>query len=443
MARYPPPSLPPPPLSPLTHCEGLEQTNNGSDGDDFDPMYVVGVSLAALSALISSVALLIMKRSADTEAGLPLRPSCTHRWRRLWWLGFLMNTGSEVSLSVVALGMAPISVIAPIFGLAIVFSAVLARLGWVPGVKESLSRAEWASIVVIVVGIGLCSAFGPSTEHEIAFEDIGKFFGRASFLGYACPAAAFVLFWVAVLLPRSPLLWLRPGSRSVTLSICASAASGIAGAFSIVFSKIFSEAIIHRWLGKGDTSVFSDGVTYASVAGIAVCAPAQLWLLNWALGSGKAAYVVPLYTVMIICNNVIQGGLLFDEFTCLAESEYKLAVFVTALLLTVAGVALLSSQQEGARSRGGAASRGGADGSSVGPELSGPSASAFVPFRRSSRRDSASMRLVREVPGSPQAKAAGHFRERGRGIEEIQLRHRNSFDGCSQGSSSFGNLTAV
>mmetsp|Transcript_37131 Transcript_37131/g.122507 ORF Transcript_37131/g.122507 Transcript_37131/m.122507 type:complete len:293 (-) Transcript_37131:697-1575(-) len=213
MARYPPPSLPPPPLSPLTHCEGLEQTNNGSDGDDFDPMYVVGVSLAALSALISSVALLIMKRSADTEAGLPLRPSCTHRWRRLWWLGFLMNTGSEVSLSVVALGMAPISVIAPIFGLAIVFSAVLARLGWVPGVKESLSRAEWASIVVIVVGIGLCSAFGPSTEHEIAFEDIGKFFGRASFLGYACPAAAFVLFWVAVLLPRSPLLWLRPGSR--------------------------------------------------------------------------------------------------------------------------------------------------------------------------------------------------------------------------------------
>lgn len=176
-------------------------------------MYVVGVSLAALSALISSVALLIMKRSADTEAGLPLRPSCTHRWRRLWWLGFLMNTGSEVSLSVVALGMAPISVIAPIFGLAIVFSAVLARLGWVPGVKESLSRAEWASIVVIVVGIGLCSAFGPSTEHEIAFEDIGKYFGRASFLGYACPAAAFVLFWVAVLLPRSPLLWLRPGSR--------------------------------------------------------------------------------------------------------------------------------------------------------------------------------------------------------------------------------------
>ncbi|EOD06679.1 hypothetical protein EMIHUDRAFT_249736, partial [Emiliania huxleyi CCMP1516] len=174
---------------------GLEQTNNGSDGDDFDPMYVVGVSLAALSALISSVALLIMKRSADTEAGLPLRPSCTHRWRRLWWLGFLMNTGSEVSLSVVALGMAPISVIAPIFGLAIVFSAVLARLGWVPGVKESLSRAEWASIVVIVVGIGLCSAFGPSTEHEIAFEDIGKYFGRASFLGYACPAAAFVLFW--------------------------------------------------------------------------------------------------------------------------------------------------------------------------------------------------------------------------------------------------------
>ena len=80
-------------------------------------MFVLGVGLAALSALISSVALLIMKRSADIEVrpagscGRPffsrrhLNSPCPHlspsqagmplRRRKRWILGFVMNTASE------------------------------------------------------------------------------------------------------------------------------------------------------------------------------------------------------------------------------------------------------------------------------------------------------------------------------------------------------------
>ena len=90
------------------------------------------------------------------------------------------------------------------------------------------------------------------------------------------------------------------------MAVGATAASGVAGAFSIVFSKIFSEGVAHRWIGKvtlslalprppsppshrspapfasppsqGDTSVLSNGVTWASFAGILACFPAQVLL---------------------------------------------------------------------------------------------------------------------------------------------------------------------
>lgn len=173
----------------------------------------------------------------------------------------------QLSLSMIALGMAPLAILSPVFGLAIVFSAVLARLGWVPGVHETLSYAEWLSIAMVVTGIGLCSAYGPSSEDELPFDEIGGYFGRPAFLSYACPALAFVFGWVALLAPRSPLRAWRPDPRSLKLSIGTSAASGIAGAFSTVFGKIVSEAIFTRLLSKGDTSVVSNGVTWAALLG--------------------------------------------------------------------------------------------------------------------------------------------------------------------------------
>uniref|UniRef100_A0A7S3RZA6 Uncharacterized protein n=1 Tax=Emiliania huxleyi TaxID=2903 RepID=A0A7S3RZA6_EMIHU len=416
-----PPALPPP-LSPPSRC--------ASDNRGFEPVFVLGVGLAALSALISSVALLIMKRSADIEAGMPLRR------RKRWILGFVMNTASELSLSMIALGMAPLAILSPVFGLAIVFSAVLARLGWVPGVHETLSYAEWLSIAMVVTGIGLCSAYGPSSEDELPFDEIGGYFGRPAFLSYACLALAFVFGWVALLAPRSPLRAWRPDPRSLKLSIGTSAASGIAGAFSTVFGKIVSEAIFTRLLSKGDTSVVSNGVTWAALLGILCAAPVQLWMLNWSLGSGKAAFTVPLYTVMIISNNVCLGGLLLDEFSCLAQSHWQMAIFITALMLVVAGVASLSAQQEGAKLKVGDAAPNGV----TTPEAS-HSVTIFAGVAGAAQHEQATVEMFhgsflspRRVPrrttrlrpasspsrrDSPQLKAESAFESRARSLQQI------------------------
>jgi hypothetical protein len=103
------------------------------------------VGLAALSALISTFALLIMKHSADVEKGLPLRPSCKHPWRKRWWIGFIMNTGSELGISTFALMFVPMTVIAPVNGSAVIFSALVARLGWVSDRIYRITQARSCS----------------------------------------------------------------------------------------------------------------------------------------------------------------------------------------------------------------------------------------------------------------------------------------------------------
>lgn len=330
--------------SSFDRCDPPDQASDGgSSGVDVNSM--IGVALATLSALISTVALLIMKRSADVEVGLPLMK----RWR--WWIGFIMNTTSELSLSTVALALAPLSIIAPVFGMTVIFSALLARSGLVPGIQEMLSCCEWICLLIALFGIVLCSIFGPSSETAIQYDEYEYYFVQPQFLAYAIPACALVVGWMSVLLCTcfEPI---RPHPQSLTTSLFSALGAGTAGSFSIVFSKIFTTALIHRLISASDTSVLTMWITWLGIVGLVCCAPTQLWLLNSALGSGKAAFTVPLYTVMVTTNNIVQGGTLFDEFTCLAREPRDAAIFACAMVLVLAGVAVLSAQQESKKGKG-------------------------------------------------------------------------------------------
>ena len=104
----------------------------------------VGLCLAVASTVLTNLGILFQKLSADVEADRPLR----ERWR--FWLGFTLNLGSEAGLTTAALALAPMSVIAPLGGLSVVFNALMARFGVIPGIKEDMSPRDWASTVCIV-----------------------------------------------------------------------------------------------------------------------------------------------------------------------------------------------------------------------------------------------------------------------------------------------------
>ena len=282
------------------HCNATNATDvsfrdrcnppGGSSGG-VDVQALIGIFLAALSALISSVALVIMKRSADVEVGLPL----CKRWR--WWLGFVINTGSELTLSTVALTLAPLAIIAPVFGTQVIFSAMIARAGCVPGVKEMMSLCEWICLAGAIAGIALCSAFGPSSETAILYEEYQIYLLQGRYLGFLVPAVTLVFCW-SLILTNKRLKWLRPKDDSLTTAVVSSLGAGIAGSCSIVSSRIFTTALIWELIVGGNTKVLGMWVSWLGVFGLIASAPTQLWLLNSALASGKAAFTVPLYTVM-------------------------------------------------------------------------------------------------------------------------------------------------
>lgn len=215
----------------------------------------LGVGLAALGSFICSVALLIGKRSADVEAGLPL----CKRWR--WWTFFVINTTAEVSLSSVALSLAPLSQVAPCAGLAVIFSALLARAGCVPGVKERLSMIEWLSLVVAVVALIGSSFFGPKgTSRILPYDQYGQAFINPAFLGYAGFATLVVIGWLLLLLTPA-LRGLRPREGSIAYPLLSAYGAGICGSFSIVWQNIFVHSIemffgvcglrvLEYWCGK-------------------------------------------------------------------------------------------------------------------------------------------------------------------------------------------------
>eukprot|EP00966_Prymnesium_polylepis_P324817 7380823-Prymnesium_polylepis.3 len=65
----------------------------------------IGLFLYALSVLMTNVALLIMKRSTETEKDLPLSK------RKTFIFGWFLNFISEVAFSNVALALAPLAML--------------------------------------------------------------------------------------------------------------------------------------------------------------------------------------------------------------------------------------------------------------------------------------------------------------------------------------------
>ena len=130
-------------------------------------LHLVGMGFAALSSLCSTTGILMQKHSAHVEAGRHLcfcGAGGTWKWR--FWLGFTINTGSEAVLSTVALYFTPLSLIAPLGGLSVIFNALLTRFGCVFGIKEVMTRNGWIATLVVLAGVTLVSMSGPGSDGD-------------------------------------------------------------------------------------------------------------------------------------------------------------------------------------------------------------------------------------------------------------------------------------
>ena len=306
------------------------------------PLHLLGLAFAALSSLCSTTGILIQKYSAHVEAG---RSLC-RRWR--FWVGFTINTGSEAVLSTVALYFTPLSLIAPLGGLSVIFNALLTRFGIVCGIKEVMTVQGWIATVIVLMGVTLVSLSGPGSNDDggpIEIAALPAQMQKPLFVVLTTMAAAVVLGWIAV--RKVPALKpIRPSFMSLTASVFSGVTAACCGAYSVMFLKIVSVGV-PAWISE--PSVIPHPLFFVAVLVVATVAPLQLWLLNLSLAAGKATFAVPLYISLLMVFMSVFGGILFDEFVALLRPPLPLYIvlYVTGVVLVIAGLFRLSTQSRG------------------------------------------------------------------------------------------------
>lgn len=299
------------------------------------PLSLVGMGVASFSCLLSTIALLMMKRSADVEAGLPI----CKRYR--WLAGFTLNTTSELFLTSLAMSLAPLSLIAPVAGLSIVFSALLAHWGCVMGVRERLTRIDWFCTGLVLFGVILATSFGPQKDEVPEYARVQRSFAGPAFIFFSSTCLLVIVGWTS--------FWMapccaarRPTADSLVTSFFSGYSAAACGAFSQLFLKIVMVAV--RTLINGDYSPLWMPVTWGSAVGLAMTAPLQLYLLNMTLASGAVTFTVPLYTSLIMILTIAAGGLLFEEFRDV-DKGFTIA-FCFAVFSVMIGLFVLSHRQQ-------------------------------------------------------------------------------------------------
>ena len=305
------------------------------------PLYLaaVGVLCAVISAFCSMIGLLLMKVSTEKERHLKV----WRRWRFL--LGFFVNILFGVTLTPVALALAPLAVCAPMGSLQLVFAAWFAARGWIVA-KERAGAMEYVGMLFCVVGVVLASVFGPTGESQATIERVGFVMTQAPFIVVTAVSWTVIFGWLLV--QKAPFLRdCKPAGDAPITAFVSGFCAGSSAAYSLVCVKTIMTAA--RLVIEGLRTV--GGMPYnlwVCAAALAPVASLQVYLIEMTLGAGGTNYVIPIFNAMIMTNGAVLSGVVFDEFITL--SQLNTGIFGGGIVVAMFGLAILARAQ-GKRAR--------------------------------------------------------------------------------------------
>ena len=264
-------------------------------------MEVIGVLLALASNALTCMGLLFQERSAKTETMLPMR------MRRLFWIGLVLNVGSEVVLSSLALALAPLSLIAPIGASNVIWNGLFLHFGCT-GCTRRLTRSQWALTIVLAASIAGCTLSG---SHRMQpGDELLAAIGHPKTLGVTGGIAAIALALIVVDL----CCW------ATTMT---STASAIALSSLTILSLKVTVTFVKEWVVQDDPP--DEWAIFVTCAiALSITAVVQLYMLNRAL-KGDARFVLPTYMSMSMIG-VIGYSVLLGEFVY--DNTWTLGLFV-------------------------------------------------------------------------------------------------------------------
>ena len=299
-----------------------------------DALVLSGVALAVLGQILGSTSLLLMKRASVVEASLPF-----YR-RRTFHVGFAIFFFNTVVLDAVVYALTPLTIVAPITALGIVFVNIGVACGWLVE-REVFGLYGVVANGLIVVGLVTASACGPHSNTTPTLEEMYSLARAPAFLSYAVPGLAIALSCCLALCLR--LLPPRTHFKAISCAL----AAAIFGSLSVLCFK--GVATVVRLSLEGHNQLRELG-TWLLLLGAAVCAPANVTLMNLSFESSEATYAMPLYQALLIIATIVSGGLFYDEFGRWAADAQAAGEpgwiygFVAGVATLMSGIVLVAAQ---------------------------------------------------------------------------------------------------
>ena len=258
----------------------------------------LGALLAVCGQFIGASSMLLMKRASVLEADRPF-------FRRpIFQVAFALFFFNTVVLDAVIYALAPLTIVAPITALGVVFVNIGVAMGLFVQ-REPIGPMGLLANSLIVVGIGVASACGP---HSNTTPSIGEMYDSAlspRFLCYALPGLTIALSCVVCL-----WLDLLP-HRSHLKVVWVAVSSAVFGSLSVLSFKGVATCV--RLTLGGDDQLHSIGA-WLLLLSAAICAPANVTLMNLTFEESDATMGMPLYQALLILATIVSGGLFYDEF---------------------------------------------------------------------------------------------------------------------------------
>lgn len=249
-----------------------------------------------------------------------------HRWR--WWIG-LVGVIFGGCFDSMALGLAPLSNIAPLSGITILLNSILASFF----LGETIRIVEIVATVVIFAGATLTCIYGAHEEPAHSVDELYELFGQQSFTIYFAVLATLVA--VALLCIKA----ISGHAREPIFSsfLYAVVAAGLGGLELIMLKSVME--VLNTSLVGGQYHQFYEPKTYGLIGCLVLLAIAQLYSLNMGLAQCDAVRLLPVYQSLFIVNAVSGGACYFNEFKDFTAEQWQM--FPLGVLIVVAGAMLL------------------------------------------------------------------------------------------------------
>ncbi len=284
---------------------------------------VLAIMLGLLAFAIFNIGLVLEKKGADSLPAIENTSAINNLKNFLgnkeWLIGFLL-TNVQWIFYLIALSMAPLSLIAPMLGFGLVVLTIFSHFY----LHEKIRRIEVASIGIIILGIVLVGITAVSETPKTIEQMFGLF---------GAPLAIVYLIGISIAAGIPCVYTVRSGYKfapAITFGIAAGIGAGVGASFS----KGVSAGVENILAAAGN------GLWWVMLAFMLAGNVISLVLLQIGFQKGKAIIVGPIFNVLGMIIPVFSGIIILGEWQGI--DPLKLVFQIVGIIIIMGGIVVLS-----------------------------------------------------------------------------------------------------